>query len=109
MRVREWRRIWPGGETPSLRSWPSPHKLFPQGFGVDFHRVFHPHPVPGLGEHVGDLQHAGGAAGGHHRALGLGDVLPLAPADGLGGLVLLQVETAAAAAAPIRLGHLLNS
>ena len=35
-----------------------------------------------------------------------GDVIPLASADGRRGLVVLEIEAAAAAAAPVGLGHL---
>ena len=40
------------------------------------------------------------------RQLGGGDVVPFAFADGRGGLVVLEIEAAAAAAAPVGLGHL---
>jgi hypothetical protein len=63
---------------------------FLQGLGVDFHGVFYLDLHPGLGQHVGDLEHAGGAAGGHHLAAGGGDVVPLAVADGRRGLVVLE-------------------
>ena len=70
--------------------------------------MFHRYPHPRLGQHIRDLQHAGGAARGHHLSLGCSDVVSLAFADGRGSLIVLEIKTAAPTAAPVGFGHLLQ-
>jgi len=84
--------------------------LFPltDDLGIDFCGMFHLNPGTGLRKHIRELEHAGWAAGGYHCGPRPFDVFPLAAPDGPRNLIMLQVKTAAAAAAPIRLRHLLQ-
>ena len=81
LEIRRNHNPWPAWRRTTIVLMAMSLKLF-QRLGVDLHRVFHLDPQPGLGQHIGDLEHAGGAAGGHHPALRCRNVVPLALADG---------------------------
>ena len=67
--------------------------------------MLYPYPVPRLREHIPDLEHARGTAGGHHGTSRGGYIITLPSSDGRGNIVMLQVETSPAAAAPVGFRH----
>jgi hypothetical protein len=65
--------------------------------------------VSGLGEDVGNLQHASRATRGHRLTPRLQYVVTLSPAYGCGDLIVLQVETPTATTTPVGFSHLLEA
>ncbi len=59
-----------------------------------------------LSQHIGDLHHAGRTPGGHGGTAGIFNIVFLEGADGTGQIIMVNIETAAHAAAFVRSGHL---
>ena len=72
-----------------------------EGLGIDLDSMLDLHGVIVVREHVFQLHHAGGAAGGHHMGARGHHVVTLALADDTRQVVVEEVEGTAATAAAV--------